>query len=512
MTTVLLTFLVLLINLFVYGSQSPQYYGVASHSYYGIMILAGIYDGHPGQRVLLTLTTLANCLYVLRYYNQPQLVVVATVVATLYPFIAYFIVRTIRQLQSQRLKTERQIGRINQANAELEKSVRDQSTLFEVSEAANANLDLDELFQRIIRILADRMGTYRGTLRLWRDGELVRCVEAVFGLTPAEIKRGTDAQIDEIQRKVLNSGQAIGVPHTRVPLEQINLLDVQSVQSKAQIAFWCIPLIVDEKVIGTLTIDKASEEFSTEDNLRILTIIASIIAQRVKIQQMIEALVQSERLVTLGKLATTIAHEVRNPLGGIRGCAQLLQMVEDNDSADIHEYTAVIIKEVDRLDRVIEQLLAFGKPQTTNFKPHAVDELIDDSLSICQPELDANHIRVERLHDDCPPAVLDADGMTQVLLNLFRNAIEAMDGGGVLTIHTQHDPANQTVQIRVQDTGRGISPAHASRLFDPFYTTKQKGTGLGLAISHRILEEHGGTIKVDVTQPQGTAFIITLPV
>ena len=102
--------------------------------------------------------------------------------------------------------------------------------------------------------------------------------------------------------------------------------------------------------------------------------------------------------------------------------------------------------------------------------------------------------------------------MTQVLLNLFRNAIEAMAEGGVLTIQTRYNSENRSVQIRVQDTGRGISPTHVSRLFDPFYTTKQKGTGLGLAISHRILEEHGGTIKVDVTQPQGTAFIITLPV
>ena len=526
MTTFFLAFLVVLINFLIYGLQGPQYYGVASHLYYGVMILAGIYDKYRGQRILLILTALTNWLYVILNYNQTNRVLIPMVVATLYPFIAYFIVRTIGQLKGRRLTTERQIGRINEANANLEKSVRNLSALFHVSQAANNDLELDELFHQIIKILSDLLGIYRGTLRLWEDGELVKRAEVLLGLTPAEIKRGTDSQIDDIQRKVLESGEAIGVPHTRTPLEQINVLNASAVQSKDSIAFWCIPLIVDEKVIGTLTIDKASDQFSAEDDLRILTIIASIIAQRVKIQQTIEALVQSERLATLGKLATTVAHEVRNPLGGIRGAAQLLQMVEYNDLADpnegmdtaiqlqseVQEYTAVIIKEVDRLNRVIEQLLAFGKPQAVNFQAQDITQLIDDSLSICQSELDQNRIRVERLYGECPLVVVDADGVMQVFLNLFRNAIEAMGEDGVLTIQTHENPENRSVQIRVQDTGCGVSANHVSRLFDPFYTTKQKGTGLGLYIIHRILDEHGGTIEVNTTPSQGIAFIITLPV
>ncbi len=512
MTTILLSFLVVLINFFIYGSHHPQSYDIATHLYYGVMILAGIYDGRRGQRVLLGLTTFANWLYVARYYNQTQLALVATVVATLYPFIAYFIVRTIRLLKAQRSTTEKQLQQIDRANIDLETRVRDLSTLFDVSEAANADLDLDGLFQRIIKILSERMGVYRGTMRIWKDGRLMKTVQAVFGLTEAEIKRGTDSQIDDIQRKVLQSRQAIGVPHTRIPLQQISLPEAKSIQSKDAIAFWCIPLIVDEQVVGTLTIDKASDQFSTKDDLRILTIIASIVAQRVKIQQMIDSLVQSERLATLGKLATTVAHEVRNPLGGIRGAAQLLQL-EGESGPETQEYTAVIIKEVDRLNRVIEQLLAFGKPHSANFKSHEIHELIENSLAICRSDLDRNGVHIERIYDEsCPSVVLDADGMTQVLLNLFHNAIESMEVGGVLTAQTEYDSENRTVHIRVQDTGRGISPDVASRLFDPFYTTKQKGTGLGLFISRKIIEEHDGTIDVDREQSQGTAFVITLPV
>ena len=304
------------------------------------------------------------------------------------------------------------------------------------------------------------------------------------------------------------------MPHSRKPLKQLELPKARSVQSKDRIAFWCIPLIVDEKVVGTLTIDKGSDRFATGDEVRLLTIIASVLAQRVKVQQMIDALVQSERLVTLGKLATTVAHEVRNPLGGIRGATQLLQMTDDKleSTGEIHEYTNVIINEVDRLNRVIEQLLAFGKPHSLTFEPYPIRDLIDESISICEPEFNQNRIRADFSHDEnCPPAPINADGLTQVFLNLFRNAIESMENGGVLSVRTFYDREQDAIQIRIEDTGRGISPQQASQLFDPFYTTKQKGTGLGLSISQQIVEEHDGTIEVDVTQPQGTAFVITLP-
>ena len=507
MLTFFLILVVLLINLFVYGLDSPQNYGVASHLYYGVIILAGIYDNRRGQYLLLACTTLANWIHAALYYEQIHL----GVVAILYPLIAYFIVRTIQLFQAQRATTEAQLQQIDQSNTDLEKRVRDLSTLFEIGDTTDTALELDELFQKIIKTLADRMGVYRGTLRIWEADELVKKVEAVFGLTEAELRRGTDSQIDLIQQQVLQSGQPIGVPHSRTPLDQIEFPDAKSVQSKDPIAFWCVPVVVDEKIVGTLTIDKASDEFSIEDDIRILTIIAAIVAQRVKIQQMIDSLVQSERLATLGKLATTVAHEVRNPLGGIRGAAQLLQL-EGESNSEIQEYIQVIIKEVDRLNRVVEQLLVSGNPRTAGVRPSDMGDLIDNSLSICQSELVRDNICVEKYFaDDCPPVSMNGDGMTQVLLNLFRNAIESMEDGGILTVRTVYNATDQAVQIYIKDTGRGIPPDVASRLFDPFYTTKQKGTGLGLAISQQIVEEHGGTIEVDVTEPQGAAFIITLP-
>ena len=524
MLTFFLALLVLLINVGTHLFQMQAYYIAASHCYYGVMILAVIYTRPRVQNILFGITAVANWIYVFRYPNHTE----STIVALLYPFLVFGVIRVIRQFQTQRRSGVEEIEEINSVNANLEKQIRDISTLFEVSQAANANLELKGLFQRIIEILSKRLGIYRGALHLYENGKVVTSVEIVLGLTPAEMKRGTDNQIEAIQRQVLESGKAIGVPQTRSPRGYVKLFEPESVESKDIIAFWCIPIIIEERVIGTLTIDKASDEFSAEDDRRLLTIIASTIAQRVKIQQTIDALVESERMATLGRLVRTIAHEVRNPLGSIRLGTQLLQHTDTVEPGsqgeisshpiqlsqnEIQEYTGIIIKEVDRLNRFIEQLLVFSKPAMQAAKRTDIHQLLESSLSICRPELEHRTIAVVTQYDrNCPQVNINEDGITQVLLNLFYNAIEAMDTEGTLTIQTEYLPDTDVVHVRVQDDGPGISSEDVPMLFDPFYTTKQKGTGLGLYISQKILAEHQGSIEIDAGLELGTAFVLSLPV
>ena len=523
MLTFFLALFVLLINICLHLFQMQEYYPVASHCYYGVMILAVLYAQPREQNILFGITAVANWVYVFRYPNQTE----SIIIALFYPFLVFGIIRIIRQLQTQRRSRVAEMEEIHSVNANLEKQVRDISTLFEVSQAANANLELKELFQRIIEILSKRLGIYRGALHLYENGKVVTSVEAVLGLTPAEMKRGTDNQMEDIQRQVLTSGKAIGVPQTRSPLSYIKFFEPERVESKDVIAFWCIPIIVEEHVIGTLTIDKASDEFSAEDDRRLLTIIASMIAQRVKIQQTIDALVESERMATLGRLVRTIAHEVRNPLGSIRLGTQLLQHTETaTDSRkgtysdkvhlspeEIQEYTAIIIKEVDRLNRFIEQLLAFSKPAMQLAKHSDIHRLLESSLATCRPELEHHAITVATQYDtNCPQVNINEDGITQVILNLFYNAIEAMGTEGTLTIRTEYLQEKGVIHVRVQDDGPGVPPEDIPMLFDPFYTTKQKGTGLGLYISQKILAEHQGRIDIDSNLEVGTAFIMSLPV
>ena len=140
-------------------------------------------------------------------------------------------------------------------------------------------------------------------------------------------------------------------------------------------------------------------------------------------------------------------------------------------------------------------------------------QIIEKTLELCRVDLDKHRVQVERrFASELPLVEIDQGRMRQVLLNLFRNAIESMDDHGILTVYTSLCQTVDQVQIRVEDTGCGIEDKTVPHLFDPFFTTKQKGTGIGLALSRQIVAEHGGTIEVDVTKTEGTAFIITLPV
>jgi len=514
MRTLFLALGVLCANIIIYVSGASQYYFTVAHLYYGVLLLAAIYDSARNQNLLIGLTTAANWVYALQHPKQIE----SFAVAFLYPIIAAIFVRTIRQLRIQRLNRVKEIDKVSSEKTTLEKRVRDLIIVSEVSQAANAALELEELFHRIIEILSERLGIYRGTLNLYENGQVVKTVNAVLGLTEAEQKRGTDHQIEEIEKEVLADGKAKGVPQYRIPRPSVKLFSPERVESKDNIAFWVIPIFVEERVIGTLIIDKAKDELSAAEDEQVLTIIASIIAQRVRIKQTIDALVQSERLAALGKLVTTIAHEVRNPLGSIRLATQLLSEPTDRfatlpkeEQAEIDEYTTIIIKEVDRLNRSIEQLLAFGKPAIADSELCKIEKLLDNCLATYQPELDRHNIDVIRDYTECPSVNINHDGITQVVFNLFSNAIEAMETGGTLTIKTYTEKESGSVNIRIQDTGPGIAPNELSHLFDAFYTTKQKGTGLGLYISQKILALHEGSVEVDTNLSTGTAFTISLP-
>ena len=506
MKTICLTFLIFLINAFIYGSENLQDYYIVIHLYYALITISGRYDNRPGQFIMLGITTTINFLYLAFVYNWVDF----TASVMIYPFISLCILQTLQKLKTTETEVKNKFLRADQNNQDLERRIRDISTLFDVSASANSAHDLKNFFQQVIKILAARMGLYQAHLNIHNKDQPNQYLEAVFGLTKTETR--DRKQIDVIQEQVLKYGRPIGVPHRWMREDDENFPFADSVVSKTPIAFWCLPLVVDEEVIGTLAIDKGSDEFSTEDELRILTVVASIMAQRVKIQQVIDSLVQSERLATLGKMATTVAHEVRNPLGGIRGAAQLLQS-EENLDANGQDYINVILKEVDRLNRVIEQLLTFGKSKAENFELCNLKSLVFDALKVCDPQLKQHQIEVKQNYQQYLPEIkVNPEAIEQILLNLFRNAIEAIENDGTLTINATFDLKQAAIKLRIEDTGRGINPEITHKLFDPFYTTKPKGTGLGLAISRQMVEDHNGTIEVDVTSPKGTAFLITIPI
>jgi two-component system sensor histidine kinase HydH len=244
-----------------------------------------------------------------------------------------------------------------------------------------------------------------------------------------------------------------------------------------------------------------------------------------------------ERLATLGQLAAGVAHEIRNPLAGIGTSAQvLLRRFEPRDERS--RFVRVILEEVARLDRIVTSLLQYARPRIPELRPTALEPCVRRVLELSAEAIESAGVTVQV--DVAPrlgPVYIDPDLVMQVLLNVTRNALQAMPQGGALRYEIRRvrrkrpargpgrraedapvaratrDPGWLDVQqVRVSDTGVGIPRGTLGKLFDPFFSTKPQGTGLGLSISQTIVQEHGGTIEVASRENRGTTVLLNFPV
>ena len=221
----------------------------------------------------------------------------------------------------------------------------------------------------------------------------------------------------------------------------------------------------------------------------------------------------NRRLASIGMLAAGVAHEIRNPLSSIKGFATYFKERYRNHPED-QKTAEIMIQEVDRLDRVITQLLEFARPLAIQKKRTPLQILINHSLQMIETQAQEKNIEIEKSFASEPlEAVVDPDRMSQVLLNLYLNAIQSMEGkGGLLTVSLSREKGPQpSVRISVKDTGTGIAKEDLDHVFDPYFTTKQSGTGLGLAIVHKIIESHQGEIRVESEPGHGTTVSFYLP-
>ena len=220
---------------------------------------------------------------------------------------------------------------------------------------------------------------------------------------------------------------------------------------------------------------------------------------------------RSRRLASVGRLAAGVAHEIRNPLSSIKGFATYFKqryqdVPEDQQTADI------MIQEVVRLNRVVSQLLEFARPVSVSPKPTSFTDLVSDSVKLIQQQAQDKQITINTRNSAKIDEInIDPDRFNQVLLNLYLNAIEAMEPGGKLRIEISDSEENGGLNIQVSDTGNGIPAEDLPKIFDPYFTTKSSGTGLGLAIAHNIVETMGGGIEVTSEVGKGTTFRITIP-
>ena len=292
--------------------------------------------------------------------------------------------------------------------------------------------------------------------------------------------------------------------------------------------FVTIPLLAKEEVIGAIIVDNNQSNRPIKDeDLHFLTMFANQAALAIEISRLVETIetsskeltlirermLESDRLAAMSSMAEGLAHEIRNPLVSIGGFARRIsKQVSPEDSTK--QYVDVIVEEVGRLEKILRQMFDYTGDVIGYFQEHEINKLVEDSLTLIHRDLEKLKIQVIKEYAELPPVYCDDRQIKLVFYNIFQNAQQAMENGGILTVRTF--PLEKSdglyAAVSISDTGGGIAPELVYNIFNPFFTTKEQGTGLGLSIAQRIVSRHYGDIEINNELGRGITFTVTLPI
>jgi signal transduction histidine kinase len=276
------------------------------------------------------------------------------------------------------------------------------------------------------------------------------------------------------------------------------------------------------KLVGAIRVANKNKGEFTEEDVRLMAILANNLAvalenarlyeslrERMRqLQEAQEQLVQAAKLAAIGELASNVAHEINNPLTSILGYAELIR--EETDLESIRRDVEIIEKESLRARDIVHQLLEFARKRPLEMAQEDVNALLQSVLELLSVQLKDTRVQVQKELQPLPPITADGNQLKQVFLNIINNALDAMQGEGVLKVRTF--TASGMVCVQICDTGKGIPQEVLPRIFEPFFTTKkEKGTGLGLPISYKIVQAHKGHIDVRSETGRGSCFTVRLP-
>ncbi|MEK6646867.1 MAG: GAF domain-containing protein [Candidatus Firestonebacteria bacterium] len=382
--------------------------------------------------------------------------------------------------------------------------LKEMSILYEVGKLITSTLNLDELLDRIVRASATVCEAKAATIWLM------------------------DPEKKELRNRVEYNFETINDKNFLVT-EEIAYEVAIDKKSKSIPSMICVPLISKNKVIGTICVyEKLSRDENIpsvfdSDDIRALEILASQAAISVenarlfenvneaqkKIKDTHEQLVRSEKLIALGEMAATVAHEIRNPLVAIGGFSKrLLEKKYDKEHSD--KYLDIIVREVRRLEKILNEVLQFSRYPNPVFEYKDFLPVIDESMALLSEEYAKRKITISKnITQSFPKIFMDANQMKQVLINILQNAFDAMLSGGEIKINGYIKDENAIIEII--DNGSGIPEEHLKNIFNPFYTTKVGSVGLGLAIISKIIDDHNGKVDVKTEIGKGTTFKLIFP-
>ncbi|MGZ3444585.1 MAG: ATP-binding protein [Myxococcaceae bacterium] len=428
-------------------------------------------------------------------------------------------------LEPLRAKVEAQVVHIFfRERSELLKSLGALRTrlanVIDPGEASEVILDALEETRRVthasVYLLAeDRPGFRRAN---FRGPEPVPFLDAAAarGLLSAAASGQKAVLQENLERRILE--MRTRTPEGRRSREELKrTLDTRNALLALKSAF-SVPLVGGDRVVGFLNLwDERVPEAFASDEIAMVLEVAERLATIVENSKLYERMRERDRLAALGEMAAGLAHEIRNPLGAIKGAAQCLEPAPRDGEEG--EFLDVIVEEVNRLNGVVTQFLDYARPLKQSFGTVDINEVVARTIRLIQNEVPARIALAVELGESLPSVEGDPEQLKQVLINLVQNAIQALGTApGTIRVRTRGPDrfadlraSGEFVEIDVADDGPGIPPEQQPNIFVPFFTTKQKGTGLGLAICPRIVKSHGGSISVQSKAGEGSTFVVRLP-
>ncbi len=395
-----------------------------------------------------------------------------------------------------------------------------------IGEIVNGPLDTKVILAQVVEITAKIMKADVCSIYLYDGGNDTLVLEATVGLKNDAVGQVRIHPGEGITGRAAKQGRTVAV--TDVTQDRRHVYFPQTGEEEFH-SLLSVPLVFHEELIGVLNVQTRKARKYEQYEKRLLKTVAHQVSGLLRNARMYERelnakralektqkkLVESEKMAALGRLAATMSHELRNPLAGLKGAAQLLKRKTAPDD-ERGEYVDLIIDEVDRLGRIVEDLLLFARPKELNFEAVDAIRIIEDALTLFSLRLDAQAIKLHRRLSKLPKIRADRDKFKQVVVNILLNAIDAMSEGGTLIVSSgiiKEEPAGTEFAVfQFKDSGEGIPNDVLDNVFEPFYTTKAEGAGLGLAVCKSITEEHGGRIHIESTRrdDSGGATVVTL--
>lgn len=388
-------------------------------------------------------------------------------------------------------------------------------TFRDISKSVHSITKVEEVLQLAVRRTAEALNARGSILRILnlKTGELE--LNAAYGLTDRYLSKGHVSSTKVIQ-DFCEENRAIIIKDVETDHRVQYPKEAKEEGIKMMVD---LPLFMGQNLVGILRIffDK-KREFS-EEELDFAVAIAEQCALAIDKARLIEKqqiqydnlAIQTDKLSSLGRMAAGIAHEINNPLAGILlYSSNLVKKVPE--TGPLKKGLEVIVHETIRCRGIIQDLLEFSRQKEPLKVLADLNGVIEKSLSIVSNEFRLNRVSLEkRLSDNLPSVLIDVNQVEQVFINFLMNALEAIQGQGQVSVRSYKDEENRGVVVEIEDSGMGIPQEHLERIFEPFFSTKQKGTGLGLAVNYGIIQKHGGQIRVSSQPGHGTTMTMRLP-